>query len=341
MSSAFKRLLQALLFLAGLAAFFLSLRYAGFDRLSILLSAVSGPGLAVLLIYPFMCAWDVAGLKVFFQKKEGLRAKFGTLYFIRLAGEAINNLTPFVDVTGEFLKVSLVASRCGITKTAAAVPVVMARTALFYSELFFWAVGFTMAYGFFTLAHVWVWALYAAMVITVFLAGMLAWSQRRGFFTSSSGWLRRFEGSRPLFEKLHVPFQEADRQIASFYKEKAAVLGGSMALHFIGWVAGGVEIYWVMRLVGVPVSPVQAVVVESLLQIVKTASFFIPGNLGAQEAGLALIFQWMGYHPSAGVALSLYKRFRQAVWTAVGLGVWGVFKILPAKSASTRYNSAS
>lgn len=341
MSSVFKRSLQAALFLAGLIAFFFSVRYAGLDRLAILLPAVSGPGLAVLLIYPFMCTWDVAGLRILFQKEEGGNAKFGTLYSIRLAGEAINNLTPFVDIGGEFLKVSLVSSRCGITRTAAAVPVVMARTALFYSEILFWAAGFALAWGFFTFTPIWAWAFYMTMAAAVFLGVLLAWSQRRGFFSSSSGWLRRFEGSRLLLEKLHVPLQEADRQIASFYRERLGALGGSVVLHFIGWVAGGIEIYWVMRLIGAPVSPAQAVMVEALFHIVKTASFFIPGNLGAQEAGLALIAQWMGYHPSVGVALSLYKRFRQAVWTAAGLAVWGVFKILPVKSSSTRYNSAS
>jgi uncharacterized protein (TIRG00374 family) len=341
MSSAFKRFFQLALFLGGLTAFFFSLRYAGFDRLGIVLPAVSGPGLAILLIYPFMCAWDVVGWQALFQDEVRGRAKFSVLYFIRLAGEALNNMTPFVDIGGEFLKVSLVASRCGITKTAAVVPVVMARTVLFYSEILFWAVGLALASGFFAPDHAWAWALYVTIAISVFLGGMLAWSQRRGFFSSSSGWLRCFEGSRPLLEKLHVPFQEADRQIASFYKERFGAFGVSIVLHFIGWVAGGLEIYWVMRLMGTPVSPAQAVLVEALFQLVKTASFFIPGNLGAQEAGLALAAQWMGYHPSVGVALSLYKRFRQAVWTAVGFAVWGGFKLLPVKSAPARYNPSS
>ena len=341
MSSAFKRLLQLALFLGGLVAFFFSLRYAGFDRLGILLPAVSGPGLAVLLVYPFMCAWDVAGWQALFQREVRGRAGFGTLYFIRLAGEALNNMTPFVDIGGEFLKVSLVASRCGITKTAAVVPVVMARTVLFYSEIVLWAVGLVLASGFFAPEHPWAWALYATIAISLFLGVTLAWFQRRGFFSSSSGWLRSFEGSRPLLEKLHVPFREADQQIASFYKERFGAFGASLFLHFLGWAAGGVEIYFVMNLIGAPVSPAQAVLVEALFQLVKTASFFIPGNLGAQEAGLAIAAEWMGFHPSVGVALSLYKRFRQAVWTAVGFAVWGAFKLLPAKSAPTRYNPTS
>ena len=77
-----------------------------------------------------------------------------------------------------------------------------------------------------------------------------------------------------------------------------------------------------------PVTWGEAFLLESMLQLVKTASFFIPGNLGAQEAGLALLCQWMGYEPSAGIALSLYKRFRQLVWTAAGFGVWGLYVII-------------
>jgi uncharacterized membrane protein YbhN (UPF0104 family) len=61
-----------------------------------------------------------------------------------------------------------------------------------------------------------------------------------------------------------------------------------------------------------------AFVVQSLLQAVKTVSFFIPGNLGAQEGGLAYLLTHFGFPAASGVALSLIKRVRQFFWAAIG-----------------------
>ena len=86
--------------------------------------------------------------------------------------------------------------------------------------------------------------------------------------------------------------------------------------------------YFMLQLLGVPVSLVQAVMLESLLQLVRTASFFIPGNLGTQEAGLAFFIQLLGYHPALGVAASLLKRARQIVWTGIGFAIWGGYQLI-------------
>ena len=100
----------------------------------------------------------------------------------------------------------------------------------------------------------------------------------------------------------------------------------AVVLNGMGWVFGGIETYFFCRLIGLDISLVQSVMLESLLQLVRTASFFVPLNLGAQEGGLAFFMGAMGYAPVAGVGLSLLKRFRQIVWTAVGFGIWGFYR---------------
>ena len=86
------------------------------------------------------------------------------------------------------------------------------------------------------------------------------------------------------------------------------------------------------HMVGVPLSLLQAVMLESLLQLVRTASFFIPANLGTQEGGLAFFAQLLGFHPALGVAVSLLKRLRQLLWTGIGFTIWGMYQLLRIKA---------
>ncbi|HTL70892.1 MAG TPA: lysylphosphatidylglycerol synthase transmembrane domain-containing protein [Candidatus Eisenbacteria bacterium] len=325
-----KRSLQLLLLAAGLAAFAWTVRAAGLERLSALGPALAGPGLSFLLVYAFMCAWDVAGWQVLFPP-ETPRPSFGGLYLIRLAGEAFNNITPFVDVGGEFLKVTLTAGRFGVRKKSALASVVVERSLLFFSEILFWALGAALVRFVFPAAKVWDGALFATLAVCAALGAALWAAQRKGFFLSVMGALRSLGLEPKLPEKLHLSMREIDAEIAAFYSGEAARgrLSVSLVLHFVGWVAGGLEMYVLFRLAGAPIALGDAVLFESFFQLLRTASFFIPGNLGAQEAGLAVMARWTGHDFSAGVAVSLLKRLRQLVWTAVGFAVWAALKPAP------------
>jgi len=82
-------------------------------------------------------------------------------------------------------------------------------------------------------------------------------------------------------------------------------------------------------------------ILEALLQLTRTASFFIPGSLGAQEGVLALVVLGFGYVPALGVAVSLLKRLRQVIWTILGFIVWGLIERLPRPPALSKPQAVS
>jgi hypothetical protein len=102
----------------------------------------------------------------------------------------------------------------------------------------------------------------------------------------------------------------------------------AMLLNGIGWIFGGVEMYFFCRILGFNMSVLEAVMLEALLQLLRTGSFFIPGNLGVQEGGLAFLAVQMGFEPVLGVGLSILKRFRQILWTAIGFVILAVYRLL-------------
>lgn len=316
-----------MLFVAGLCLFAGVLRKAGVrEELAVLWPIFTGPGALILAAYPLISALDVWGWQIVFPASARPHIRFGGLFFIRLAGEALNSVTPFVDVGGEFLKVSLVSRVFGVDKKAALTSVLMGRTALFFSEIFFWIAGIVLIFIFFPVPPVW----RAIFLITVSLCAVLGVAvlaiQKKGFFLTFLRWLELLRFDLKLFGKFHISLKTVDAEITRFYSGRDARLLVTLSLHFAGWVAGGIETFMMCRLLGMEVSLLDGIILEALLQLVRTASFFIPGNLGAQEAGLALFVGWMGGTPFLGVAVSLLKRIRQLVWTAAGFLVWGVYQ---------------
>lgn len=314
--------LQILLFAAGLALFALAVLAVDPRELKVILPVLAGPGVLVFALYPAISIWDAWGWKILFPESAARRIRSLDLLLIRTAGEALNNVTPFVDVGGEPLKVILSAGRFGVPKRSALSAVIMARTSLLFSEIIFVAAGLLLSVFLLPVSSGWRWALFGSMVVFSAVGGFLAALQKKGFFVPFVHFLERTRFGARLSDELHVPLKDADAEITAFYAARSRLLWQSVAWHLAGWVAGGVEIMIMFRLVGAPVTLAEGIMLEALLQLVKTATFFIPGNLGTQEGGMALFAQALGFHPACGVAVSLLKRVRQLLWTGAGFLIW-------------------
>jgi hypothetical protein len=62
-----------------------------------------------------------------------------------------------------------------------------------------------------------------------------------------------------------------------------------------------------------------AVAIGALSVFIKGGTFFIPGSLGAQDAGNLLLLTAFGYGEVTGMTFALLRRFREFVWIAIGL----------------------
>lgn len=316
-----RHILEVVFFALGVVLFALVLRSSGMDSVRSFFSALSGAGLGILFFYPFMAFWDVLAWKSVLAFLTPKQMNFFTLFLIRLAGESVNNLTPFVDVGGEPVKVLLLCRRFRLDKKTAMASSVVDRSALFLAEMLFWAMGMTLLFAYFPMSREWHNALFLVTVLSSAATFGLVVLQRRGLFSSSLNWARRI-GFGGFLRHFQGVFQHVDDQIISFYSSKSRPAVQGVGLHFIGWALGGLEVFLMMRVLGAPISLLDGMMIETLLQIVRSASFFIPGNLGAQEAGLAVIAGMLGFSPSVGVALSLFKRLRQILWIALGFVAW-------------------
>lgn len=287
---------EILFFAIGLVLFWLVIRATGFSNILFQLRQAQLSAWPVFLIYPIVSLWDTAAWKLVFNPSWDEAIKIHELFVIRLAGEAVNNITPFLDIGGEPLKVYLVSKRFGVPASQAISAGLIAKTTLIASETVFILFGFGFFLFFIPLPYEW---RIIFGITFFFLAVILA---------------------------LLFLIQIKSDMTRSFYSTEKKRLWDAFSLNLASWVLGSVETYFFFRILGASLSFDQAILIEATVQFVRVASFFIPGNLGAQESGLAFFSQVLGLGAPAGIAVSLLKRLRQVIWTAVGFGIWGFYQ---------------
>jgi putative membrane protein len=94
------------------------------------------------------------------------------------------------------------------------------------------------------------------------------------------------------------------------------------AWRFAYWLLGTGEVWLAMRLLGHPIEPGEAIILESLGVAVRAAAFAVPGALGVQEGAFILLGASLGIGSETALALSLVKRVRELALGLPGLLVW-------------------
>ncbi|MDQ2694335.1 MAG: TIGR00374 family protein, partial [Pseudomonadota bacterium] len=99
-------------------------------------------------------------------------------------------------------------------------------------------------------------------------------------------------------------------------------LGACALRQLLAWLLGAGEVWLGLYFLGYPVGLLEAVLLESLGQAVRSAAFAVPGALGVQEGGYMLLGGVLGLSPEAGLALSLVRRVRELLLGIPALLAW-------------------
>ncbi len=287
---------------------------------------------------------------------------------LRLVREGIDSMLPVAQVGGEIVGARLLTAR-GVAPALSAASVVVDVTIELLAQVLFLAAGLV---GLATLpgpdaavggtalgwigaggstaaaARSWVWLLpvvggTAALLVVAQRFGVL-----RGLELFAGAVARQFPGLAGDLVGLQA-------QALEIYTRRAALLR-STALHGMAWLLGTVETWAVLHALGLDVSTVQALVVESLGMAARSAGFALPAAIGVQEAGFILAVAAAGL-PTAvhcvagallcaapqdmlslapgltggafgtgavavGLSLSLVKRLREMGTGLLGLALW-------------------
>jgi hypothetical protein len=158
-------------------------------------------------------------------------------------------------------------------------------------------------------------AMAALLLVEVICIGGFILVQNVGL-VGRAGWVLSWLGVRGQSQA-----RQFDDALRHFYRSEWRSLLGSVAAHLAGCLLGALEALVILAALGLPASPTAATVLEALGTGVRFATFFIPASLGSLEGANAAAFSAFGWAASAGLAFTLVRRGRQAVWIAVGIAI--------------------
>jgi putative membrane protein len=273
----------------------------------------------VLLPYVVINVLDTLGWRCTLGPDGRGRVPFASLYLVRMAGEAVNSVTPTATVGGEPVKAHLLRG-FGVRGTEGVASVVLARTALVVSQAIFVALGTAalLAYLGRPLAAT-LWLVALLVMVALFALGLVR-LQQRGLTAASWRLASRVAPRSRLVARLEHAAAAIDDRLHSFYAAERTAFAQATALHLAAWAMGACEIQLMMWMIGAPVSFLEAFVIESLAQVIRAAAVVIPGGLGAQEWGGMWLCTTLGMAEPHAVTLWLLKRGREIVFDLVGLG---------------------
>lgn len=247
---------------------------------------------------------------------------------LRMVGEAFNTVMPGGGMGGEPVKAVLLKKHYGVDYKEGAASLILAKTINMIALVIFVAAGFVIMIQGKSLptafASVAVAGL-AGLVVAVFLFFVI---QRFGITSLTGTWISGWRFGERIEAVLHH-IEDMEDRLIRFYVGSYQRFAAAVALAFVNWLLGVVEIYYAMVFIGHPVSWANAWVIEALAQLVRTGAFFIPGAIGAQEGIFLLVCGAITGVPSLGVSVAVVRRVREVIWIAWGLLLGSLYSMKP------------
>lgn len=265
----------------------------------------------------YTVAWQV------FLRGHGGSISFWDLFRIKLAGEAINTVTPANFLGGDPVRIYLLKKY--YRWTAGAASVVVDRTLHAMASTLAIIIGTSMAFWRLdTIPNNIKVGLPIVIFTFVLFVAFIFLNQRQGFFTFLMDAARRLRIKRDFSSDTIQRCREMDKDISQFYLKNSEGFWMAFLLHFSGRVLGIVEIYLIAITVYPDFTFMEAWILGAVSPIINTIFTFIPGAIGVLEGASAGALMIMGIPASVGITIQLVRRVRQAIWIALGFGAMNV-----------------
>jgi putative membrane protein len=236
--------------------------------------------------------------------------------------ESVNSMLPVARIGGEVVSSRLMWRR-GVGAPTAVASLVVDMQLTLISQLLFtlFSIGFLLEH---------------AASNAVRLAGDLAWGvvaltpllvvfaliQHASPFERIARLLNHITSGQ--LTALVGPSARIDQRIKLIWRRRGVVLRYLFFWQPLQCLATALEIFLALYFLGAHVSFAEAVVIESLIQALSSAAFFVPGGLGVQEGGFVLIGGVLGLDTPTSLALAGARRIRDLLIFLPGLFAWQV-----------------
>jgi putative membrane protein len=314
--------------LVGLAIAVVLVAWQGADAVGVLLAS---SGWKLLLVVGFAIPnllLATASWRLLFP--PGHAPRFALALAALWIGMSVNVLLPVAGVGGEIVRARLLARWSSKTRDAIA-SVVVDKTvqvatlpilALIGIAALFPALEDGLIRGGsnpFGIRPATLGAAIAGVALLAIVIALLVLVQRAGAFSFLASQALRFARSKK-WEGIVERASDLDGAIRSLYRPGR--IAASCALRLLSRLSLAGEVWLAARLLGHPISLVDAIALKSLAMVAGGIVFAVPAALGIQEASFVVLGALIGLPPDAALATSLATRVREIVVSVPGLLTW-------------------
>jgi glycosyltransferase 2 family protein len=317
---------RILAFLLG-TAFLIGLTiYAGAGAVVHAIEALGLSGLLIiaLLHIPIEAALGLAWWQIGRDLPGASRRKFG---WARLVRDAAAEVLPFSQIGGFVLGVRAL-HLTGVGALRAALSMSVDLVLELSAKLPYFLVGLVVLFALAPGPHL-SHALPAALGLTALVVAIpiiFRTRLRQALEAAATVIARRWPSldspgeTKAFFDRI---FAARPRLVAAF------------SIHLACWFIGAAEAWVIFALMGVPVSPGEALAIDSLAMGLRTFGFLVPAAAGVQEASYVLVCAFFGLPPATAVAVSLVRRARDLLIGVPILATWQYRETQAASAATT------
>lgn len=319
-------------FLLGLGIVILTMtvKAVGFHQITAHIAELKWKLLPLLFIYPFIFAFDTAGWSFAFPKSLPKNIPFHDLCRIRIIGETLNAVIPWAaSLGGEPIKAELLKSRHGVSLSEGYASILIVHTTFWISLNIFVVSGILLTFQTLPLTPLLKESVLVFTIVLALVAILLVIGLHLGIFKQvhSLGETFKWWGEKSDAQKLK--FLKLDDEIKKFYTHDKRRFFFSIFFNFLGWFTGTFEVYWIAKILDMPIGFTDAWLLEALIQVLRIATFFIPSSIGAQEGGIMVIFSQIGFANASGLTFAIVRRLREIIWIGFGLLLWSMIEDRP------------
>lgn len=304
--------------LLGLAVATAVIAWSGFSDVLQALAVAGWGGIAAVAAFHIIpLVVSSAGWRALVPGRKRL-SLFRFVYFMWIRA-AINDFMPVARVGGEIASVRLMMAH-GMRKSAAVAVTVGELTLSTVALLLFVSAGvflFALKVNDANAITQMVWGVF----LSVPLLGVLVVVQRIGFFGLLSKIFRL--AFRDKWGALINDAARLDRAVATVYRRRKQALLCAF-LQLASWGLGAGEVWLSLYFLGHPVSLVEALMLEALIQGAVSAAFAVPAALGVQEAGFVIFGGMLGIPNEISAAVAVIRRCRDLFYNTPALVAWQV-----------------
>jgi putative membrane protein len=238
---------------------------------------------------------------------------------IRWIREGVNALLPVAQIGGQVAAVRLLG-QAGLPTALAAAGTLLDLTLEAAAQFVFTLLGLAIVAALDPAGASRGWILGGALVIGLAALSLFA-AQRLGLLRLAEAVVAKLSKAwRPLSGWSLSGWHD---RLMQLQRDRTAMLR-ALCWHTLSWTLGGAEVWVALRALDQPVSGLQAVAIESLGMVARSAGFVVPGALGVQEGGFVLACGLFGIPADLALAMSALKRLREVL-----VGLPALIVVLP------------